>query len=43
MRDNVMFYPAIVLMVVEACALIFLITAWFRDKKNAEKEAEDGN
>lgn len=37
MKDNIMFYPSIVLMVVEAAALIFLITAWFRDKKNTEK------
>ena len=39
MTDNIMFYPAIVLMIVVACALVFLIRAWFR----AKKEAEDGN
>ena len=33
MRDNIMFYPAVVLMIVEAAALIFLIWAWFRDKR----------
>ena len=41
MKDNIMFIPAIILMVVEAAALIFLITAWFRDKKNAEKEENE--
>mgnify|MGYP003301676536 CR=1 FL=1 len=39
MRDNVMFIPAVILMVVEALALAFLVYAWFR----AKKEAEDGN
>ena len=39
MTENIMFYPAIVLMIVEAGALAFLIWAWFR----AKKEAEDGN
>ena len=39
MTDNIMFYPAIVLMIVEAGALAFLIRAWFR----AKKEAEDGS
>ena len=39
MTNNIMFYPAIVLMIVEAGALAFLILAWFR----AKKEAEDGN
>ena len=38
MKENIMFYPAIVLMIVEACAVAFLIRAWFR----AKKEAEDG-
>ena len=33
MRDNVMYYPAIVLMIVEAAALGFLIWSWFRAKK----------
>ena len=33
MRDNIMFYPAIVLMIVEAGALAFLIRAWFAAKK----------
>lgn len=36
MTDNIMFYPAIVLMIVEAGALAFLIWAWFRDKRRAE-------
>ena len=39
MKENIMYYPAIVLMIVEAGALAFLIRAWFR----AKKEAEDGN
>ena len=33
MRDNIMFIPACVLMVVEAVALIFLIWAWFDAKR----------
>ena len=33
MRDNIMFYPAIVLMVVEAAAAIFLIWSWRAAKK----------
>ena len=36
MSDNIMFYPAIVLMLVEVGALAFLIRAWFRAKKEAE-------
>ena len=36
MRDNVMFIPSIVLMVVEAVALVFLICSWCRDKRRAE-------
>ena len=39
MKDNIMFYPAIVVMIVEAGALAFLIREWFW----AKKEAEDGN
>ena len=38
MRDNIMFYPAIVLMAVEAVALVFLIWAW-RDAKRKQAEA----
>lgn len=33
MKENVMFYPAIVLMIVEALALGFLILAWFDAKR----------
>ena len=40
MRDNVMFWPAVVLMVVEAAALVFLIAEWFRAKKEREGENE---
>lgn len=36
MKENIMFYPAIVLMIVEAGALAFLIWAWFRAKKEEE-------
>lgn len=36
MRENIMYYPAMVLMVVEALALGFLILAWFKAKKDAE-------
>lgn len=39
MKDNIMFYPAVVLMVTEAVALVFLICAWCRDKRRAK----DGN
>ena len=39
MRDNVMFIPAIVLMVVEALALGFLIWSWRKAKKEVEKDA----
>ena len=37
MKDNIMFIPAIVLMVVEACALAFLTWAWF-DAKRRNKD-----
>lgn len=33
MKDNIMLYPSIVLMVVEAAALVFLIVEWFKAKK----------
>lgn len=33
MTDNIMFYPAIVLMIVEAGALVFLTVEWFKAKK----------
>lgn len=36
-RDNIMYYPAIVLMVVEAGTLAFLIWAWF-DAKRRNKD-----
>ena len=38
MRDNIMFIPAIVLMVVEAAAVIFLVTEWRKAKKKAKGE-----
>ena len=34
MKDNIMYYPAIVLMIIEASALIFLITEWIKANKN---------
>lgn len=40
MTENIMFYPAIVLMIVEVCAVVFLIRAWFRAKKEAEDSDE---
>lgn len=33
MRDNIMFIPAVILMVVEALALGFLITEWIKAKR----------
>lgn len=33
MRENIMFIPAIILMVVEAIALGFLVWAWFDAKR----------
>ena len=37
MRDNIMFIPAMILMIVEALALGFLIWSWF-DAKRREKK-----
>ena len=39
MRENVMFIPAVILMIVEALALGFLIWAWF----DAKRRNRDGN
>ena len=36
--ENIMFIPAVVLMVVEAVALVFLIWAWRDAKKKQEEE-----
>ena len=33
MVNNIMFYPAIILMFVEVSALIFLICSWFKAKR----------
>ena len=38
MRDNIMNYPSIVLMIVEALALGFLVWSW-RDAKRRNKDA----
>ena len=37
MSDNIMYIPSIVLMVVEAGALIFLVVEWIRAFKEAKK------
>ena len=37
MKDNIMFIPAVVLMIVEAGALAFLIWSWF-DAKRRNKD-----
>ena len=37
MVNNIMFYPAIILMFIEAGALIFLITEWFKAKKEYQQ------
>lgn len=39
MRDNVMFIPAVILMVVEVKALVFLIWSWC----DAKRKNKDGN
>ena len=39
MRDNIMFYPSIVLLVVEAAAFVFLVWAWRKAKKESKNEA----
>jgi hypothetical protein len=38
MKDNIMFYPAIAVLILGACMLAFLITAWFRDKKRSGEQ-----
>lgn len=32
MKNNIMYYPSIVLMVVEAIAFVFLVWSWFKAK-----------
>ena len=36
MRNNVMFIPAVILMIAEAAAATFLVCSWFRAKREAE-------
>ena len=36
--DNIMFIPAVVLMVVEVIAVIFLVWAWFDAKRSVEDD-----
>lgn len=38
MKDNIMYYPSIVLMVAEVAAVIFLVTEWRKAKKKAKGE-----
>ena len=38
MRDNVMFIPAVILMVVEAMALGFLTWSWFDAKRRVKDD-----
>lgn len=40
MKDNIMFIPSVVLMVVEALALGFLIWAWF-DAKRRNRDGKE--
>lgn len=40
MRDNIMFYPAVVLMVVEAAAFIFLVCQWKKAKRQHREREE---
>lgn len=39
MKDNIMYYPSIVLMIVEALALGFLIWNWF-DAKGRDRDGK---
>ena len=36
LTENIMFIPAIVLMVVESVALVFLITEWIKAKRGGK-------
>ena len=37
MKENIMYIPAIVLMVIEAAALVFLVRSWIKAKREEEK------
>ena len=39
MRDNIMFIPAVLVLLAGAGSLVFLICAFIKDKKGAEKDA----
>ena len=41
MKDNIMFIPAIVLMVVEAVAVVFLVREWIKAKKEQEDQEDE--
>lgn len=38
MRDSIMYYPSIAVLVGDAIVLGFLIYAWFRDKRRYKDE-----
>lgn len=38
MRDNIMFIPALILMIVEVKALVFLIWSWCEAKREQKNE-----
>lgn len=38
MRDNIMYYPSIFLMIVEALALGFLVWRWREEKREKKNE-----
>lgn len=38
LTENVMFVPAVILMVVEVAALVFLICAWNWDRRNVKDD-----
>lgn len=42
MRDNIMYYPAIVLIIVEVAALVFLIWEWFKAKRRNDDDQRAG-
>jgi hypothetical protein len=37
MKDNIMFYPAIVLVIVESAAAVFLIVEWIKAKRGKRR------
>ena len=43
MRNNIMFWPAVILMIVEAAAVMFLIREWRKAKKEEHRESQIEN